>query len=146
MSHQGAGRLHVVEGSMNKDQYLRVLRTRVRPQMAEWFPLGDGIFQQDKAPAHTAKQCLKYLEDEHIRVLDWPGNSPDLNVIENLWAIIKKRLQLDGGSQTPCELISNVIQAWHRDATLSHVLQSLVESMPRRIESVIKAKGGHTKY
>jgi len=33
-----------------------------------------------------------FLSDNNIAVLKWPGNSPDLNPIENLWAIIKKEL------------------------------------------------------
>ena len=67
-------------------------------------------------------------------------------MIKNVWAIIKKRLQVVGGSQSSAELISKIRKIWHRDAALTSVSQSLVESMPRRIQSVIKAKDGHTKY
>ena len=45
------------------------------------FPNGE-IFQQDLAPCHTAKKREKVLEDNHIKVPDWPGNSPDLNPME----------------------------------------------------------------
>lgn len=146
ISFHGAGRLHLVEGSMNQVQYLRVLQTRVVRQMAEWFPEGDGVFQQDKAPAHTAKRCQEYLQQQRFRILQWPGNSPDLNCIENLWAIIKRKLAKEGGCRTANELIVKVIRIWNHDAALPDILHSLVDSMPRRIQSVITAKGGHTKY
>ena len=47
----------------------------------------------DLAPCHTSKKVTKFFADNDIRVLEWPGNSPDLNPIENLWAIIKQRLR-----------------------------------------------------
>ena len=144
-SHHGAGRLHIVEGNMDRHQYLRVLQGRVRQQMQEWFSNNNGIFMQDKAPCHTAKICSNYLSQQNFQVLDWPGNSPDLNPIENLWAIIKSQLRQQN-LLTKNELICAVINSWSRDATLLPKLHSLIDSMPQRIQAVIKGKGGFTKY
>ena len=47
------------------------------------------IFMQDGAPCHRSKIVKKFLEENHVTTLDWPGNSPDLNPIENLWAKMK---------------------------------------------------------
>ena len=54
ITYQGAGTLHIVKGSMNKTVF-DVLQTRVKQEMEQCFPAGGGIFQQDKAPANTAK-------------------------------------------------------------------------------------------
>ncbi len=53
----------------------------------------DFIFQQDLAPAHTAKSSKSWLNDHGVGVLDWPANSPDLNPIENLWGIVKRKMR-----------------------------------------------------
>ena len=50
-------------------------------------------FMHDGAPAHKSKSVLKFLTQHNIKVLEWPGNSPDLNRIENLWNYLKNKLQ-----------------------------------------------------
>ena len=50
-------------------------------------------FQQDGTPAHTAKVTKKWLSDNNINSLDWPSVSSDLNPIECVWAIMRKRLR-----------------------------------------------------
>ncbi len=53
----------------------------------------DYIFQQDLAPAHTAKGTKSWFNDQGVTVLDWPANSPDLNPIDNLWGIVKRKMR-----------------------------------------------------
>ncbi len=55
------------------------------PSADQLFKDADFIFQQDLAPAHTAKSTKSWLNDHGVGVLDWPANSPDLNPKENLW-------------------------------------------------------------
>lgn len=52
---------------------------------------------------------VKYFKDEKNATVDWPGNSPDLNLIENLWPICKARLQ-NMDCTTKTKMVKAVIQ------------------------------------
>lgn len=145
MSIHGPGRLYIVDKTMRQDQYLNVLKKRLIPQAKEWFPNGEYIFMHDGAPCHAAKTVSNFLRESEISTLPWPGNSPDMNPIENLWAIVKKRMK-NHKVTTRQGLIELLIQVWHHDEEIKNNCKNLVQSMPNRIKMLIKNKGMHTKY
>ena len=77
-------------------------------------------------------------------MLDWPGNSPDLNPIENLSANMKDLVSQKQPSSGKA-LIDRIKEVWTKDITPQYC-KSLVASMPCRLRDVIKKHGGHTKY
>ena len=56
------------------------------------FADGRGTFQHDHAPSHNSKLIKNFTQENNVNILDWPVNSPDLNPIENLWSLVKRRL------------------------------------------------------
>jgi len=90
-SFYGPGPFVPVIGMMNSDQYIDVLSTHMITELERVCLSGEGIFQQDLAPCHNSKKVKKFFEQNEIRLLQWPGNSPDINPIENLWAICKTK-------------------------------------------------------
>lgn len=146
ISAKGMGRLYIVEGTMRQDQYKRVLETRLLPQVKEWFPGEDNyIFMHDSAPCHKAKSVTAFLTKENIAVLPWPGNSPDMNPIENMWELTKRAIAKEVIT-TKRQLIEALVREWHHNADLKNNAEACIQSMPRRVAAVIAAKGGITKY
>ncbi len=121
----------------------QVLEHFMLPAADQLYGDADFIFQQDLAPAHTAKATSTWFKDHGIPVLNWPANSPDLNPIENLWGIVKRKMRYARPNNAE-ELKATIRATWA--LITPEQCHRLIDSMPRRIAAVIQAKGAPTKY
>jgi hypothetical protein len=76
--------------------------------------------------------------------MDWPGNSPDLNPIENLWSIMKKKLKEDHTITSLKKLQDAIKNMWVK--LPNDLMKKLAQSMPNRLRMCIENKGQMTKY
>lgn len=108
------------------------------------FTDGTGIFQQDLTPCHTSKRVKKFMNMKMIEVPEWPGNSPDLNSIEDLWSVCKQGLRgID--CTTKEKLVQALIEVWYRDSKIASDCSELVDSMQTRVKMPLKNRG-HIPY
>ena len=142
-SYHGVGELVILPKNemMNQYNYLELLCDYLPDSFEN---ASATFFMQDSAPCRTAKSVKQWLNDCQVPYFsDWPGNSPDLNPIENLWSIVKQRLRDRDTSSLP-RLEAAIRDIW---STLSpELLQNLAESVPRRLEACLNHKGNTTKY
>ena len=122
--------------TVNKERYLE-LHTH---HLMDCFTLYKSeVFQQDCAPAHTAKLVRDWLEWVSVDFIrEWPGNSPDLNPIENLWGLIKRCLRGCDTSTVP-KLVMEIQNIW--ECFEPSFLQILNLLVPQRLQSFVKRKG-----
>lgn len=112
------------------------------------FAFGIGpnfVLMQDNARAHVARVTREYLNEVHITVMDWPACSPDLNPIEHLWDELKRRLHAQRPRPASLNELRQFLQEEWRNLQ-QDVIRNLISSMPRRLQAVIQARGGHTRY
>jgi len=116
--------------------------------------VGDPIFQQDDAKIHTARDTITWFAGNNIQVMEWPPNSTDLNLIEHCWKTLKEKLHQRfpniNNTKAGLDIVKRCLAeafdvVWILDRK-ADFLESLWESMPRRVAAVLDALGWYTKY
>ena len=79
------------------------------------------------------------------RLMTWPSNSPDLNPIENLWAIVKRRVYANGRQFTSKDQLWTNIQEVCKQIQPQEIL-NLTQSVDKRLFTVVLKKGSHTGH
>lgn len=110
-------------------------------------------YQQDNAPVHKAKILKAFFKRHKVELAEHPPYSPDLNPIEHVWVILKRRLAqrypelatYPGGPEAVRARMAEVLPGvW--DSLGPDVFEPLWQSMPDRVAAVIRAKGWYTRY
>ncbi len=143
MPSAGVGPLCFLKSTVNAAIYPDILEHFMLSSADKLYGDADFIFQQDLAPAYTAKGTKIWFNDHGVTVLDWPANSPDLNPIENLCGIVKRKMR-DTRPNNEDYLKAAIKATWA--SITPEQCHRLIFSMPCRIDAVIHAKGGPTMY
>lgn len=137
--------LSYIDTRMNAQQYQNMVLPHFPAYGYECAGLG-WKFQQDNAPIHVARSSLAQFEERGVHLFDkWPAKSPDMNIIENVWSMLAREVYKNGRQfNNKAEVKEAIELAWQNLPQAK--IQSLYDSLPRRIIALHDAKGKYTKY
>jgi hypothetical protein len=152
ISWSGRSSLHIHDGKVDSKVYQMCLDDAYLPCVYEKDYLGHKrrqkvVFQQDGASCHMSKGTRDWLENKMPKsfsatyetgISGWPASSPDLNIIETLWAILQDRV-IEQKAYSYDKLVECVTQEWWNISQT--VIQNLYNSIPTRLQKCINADG-----
>jgi hypothetical protein len=132
-----------IDGIENAEKYINMLtESQMIPILNSLYGEMGWVFQDDGASPHRAKITKKWFANSCLNVanggLPWPANSPDLNPIEQMWAILKRAISREGCT-TPEELFRRAEAAWN--AISQDSIDAMVQSYQTRIQAVLALQG-----
>lgn len=139
----GTGNISLVEGRMNSIKYQQILEANITPSVKKLKMKRGWLLQQDNDPKHTSKSTMDYLKRRKLKVLPWPSQSPDLNIIENLWIDLKRAVHARRPKNLT-ELEAFCKEEWAKIPQTR--IERLLAGYRKCLQAVILAKGGVTKY
>ena len=142
------GPVRVQEGvKLTSQTYCQFLKSVLEPWLEE-VPLSrlrNLIYMHDNAPSHAAKATAQYLQSigfKNKTLMIWPPNSPDLNPIENLWSIVKRRVYADGKQYSSKDALWEAIKQ-AADSIPRSMIGKLTESVNERLFDIVRLNGSH---
>jgi transposase len=140
---RGVGQAEIFVGEFNAKRYVDILQHNLLQTALHFYPNEHWWFQQDNAPQHTAGISKRWFHSHGVDLLDFPPYSPDLNPIENLWSILKARIE-KRLARTTDEIEQVLKEEW--EALDKSLLTSLAHSMPTRCAAVVANHGHKAPY
>ena len=139
-------------GTMNSEKYDEHILSQVEEYVSVEQRMGRSPwFQHDNAPCHASSLTQSNLQRRRIPTIEWPPYSPDLNLIEHVWVIMKRHIQnnyvrrsYDKHTISRSELKQLIQEAW--DLVRNEDIAALYDSWKDRCDAVIRANGGPTSY
>lgn len=147
MSASGPGELAEISGRMNSEQYTSILDEVLLPSLNVYFPeLMPIDFVQDNSGVHNSRFTQAWFSRNRnfVNSLPWPPKSPDLNPIENLWGLMVQEWD-SNQARTREALVRHVHEIWDSFRG-NNVCYNMVSSMQERLQDVINAEGGYTRF
>ena len=142
ISHGVKSPLIIVPGNLTAVRYRDEL---LRPVAVPLVQQHQMTFQHDNAHPQVARVCKDFLANNNIVPLDWPSYSPDLCPTEHLWDELVRHVRRRRNTpNTLGQLRTALLEEWENIPMRK--INTLVNSMQRRIRAVINARGGHTRY
>lgn len=143
----GPGELVTIEGNLDSQQYINILETSFLPSVRAYaIPEPQPIyFVQDRSPIHTSRAVSNWFNAHpEIVLIDWPSKGCDCNPIENLWALMVQEWEVEQKTKEAVERKTR--QVWEGIQRRVDLCSKLVEFVPRRLQDVVEAEGGWTRY
>lgn len=141
---KGVVDLKVSKGRQNLKKYLEILKT-AKIRIFDVIKDNEWIFQQDNVAIYTAKLIKTWFEEQEITCLQWPALSPDINIIENVWAYLSRKVYMNNRQFSSEEELINTIQKEWNGISLDYI-KILYKSSPNHISRIINNNDGCTKY
>jgi transposase len=129
--------LIIMMGRLNHQRYIEYLEQGLIP-FTEKLRHRHHTLVQDNGPPHRPVLVCNWLRDRHISVLGWPPNSPDLNLIENLWYILEQKVW-ERRPTTIQQLKEYCKKEWKHIS--QDTLKKLVSTMSHRLKAVLMLRG-----
>nr|CAH7726032.1 unnamed protein product [Callosobruchus chinensis] len=103
------------------------------------------IFMDDNARPHRTRAVQQALENGNIARLEWPAMSPDMNPIEHVWDYVSRAIFIRNNlPRSTKELIVAATEEWVNIP--QKVINNLIIGIHRRVNALIRSRGGNTKY
>ena len=142
VSYNGKTSIHIFKENMDQHIFRDILHTTIIPGGNKLLGANWKLYM-DNDPKHKSKLCMDFLHEKQIDHIPTPAQSPDLNVVEDVWSMLVNNMK-NKFPNSAKQLKKSIENAWKKIPQIH--IQNSIDSVSYRLELVRKEKGGHIKY